>query len=563
MENPGAAEVASYAISVRLDPQDRRLTGRETILYRNAAQEPITDLVFHLYLNGFKNAQTIFMRESGGEFRGDEFTPQKNGWIEVDNLSIARGAPLDLELLEDGTLARADLPQPVLPGESVEVEVLFHAQLPQVFSRTGWALDEQGDLFFLVGQWFPKLGVWTDAGWNAYAFHGNAEFFADFGSYRVAISVPEEYQTGATGLPGGSQDREDGYRTDFYTASGVIDFAWTASPNLKSASRKAGSLEIDYLYLPEHEWSAKKVLDIAERSATVYSEMFGPYPYPRLTVVDVPEKGAGAGGMEYPMFVTVGASGSGEQSAAQSGWTSGLEIVAAHEVAHQWWQSVVATNEAEEPWLDEGFAEYSTILYLTDTYGLSESAIQKGDFPSGFLQGRRNRYLSNADVPMEGNAWDFQTWEDYVTAAYAKPVLSLMTLERVIGKPKMRDILQTYFERYRFAHPTSADFRAVAVEVSGDELSWFFDGLVESDDTLNYVAQAIGDRSITVAREGDLMIPTEIEVDFSDGTKKTLAWEGVEKTKTFSVEKPVDAFDIDPARKLLVDLNWNDNEIKR
>ena len=263
------------------------------------------------------------------------------------------------------------------------------------------------------------------------------------------------------------------------------------------------------------------------------------------------------------MFITAGASGSGQGNPGSSGWTDGLEIVVAHEAAHQWWQSVVATNEAEEPWLDEGFAEYSTSRYLAGAYGLNEDAIQQGDFQPGVLQGRRRRYVNHAGVPMLGKAWDYPNWNEYVAASYAKPAISLLTLERVLGKPVMNEVMQTYFERYRFAHPTTDDFRAVAVEVSGEDLDWFFEGLVESDDTLNYVAKAVTDRSITVARDGDLIIPTEIEVVYSDGTKEILTWDGEERSKTIPVDKLVVSFEIDPARKLLVDLNWTDNEIKK
>ncbi|RPJ42927.1 MAG: M1 family peptidase, partial [Chloroflexi bacterium] len=230
---PAAAEpqdIASYSIAVRLDPDQRLLDGQETITYRNTTQKPIPDLVFHLYLNAFKDTETIFMQEGGPQHRGNRFTPLENGWIDVDSLRLQDGTPLKLELQEDGTLARAVLPQPVLPGQSVQVAVEFRAQLPKVFARTGWARDAQGDLFFMVGQWFPKLGVWTEAGWNAYPFHAMSEFFADFGRYDVQIRLPRGWQTAGTGLPTGTVDNGDGTQTVTYEARNVIDFAWTASP---------------------------------------------------------------------------------------------------------------------------------------------------------------------------------------------------------------------------------------------------------------------------------------------------------------------------------------------
>ena len=566
--NPGAPDVADYAITVRLDAARHRLAGSETITYRNTTRQPIPDLVFHLYLNAFKSLDTIFMRESGGQLRGDRFTPEDNGWIEVTGLRIANedsgaGQVLKLEPQADGTLARAALPAPVEPGQAIRLAVDFEAQLPRVFARTGWALDAAGAPFFLVGQWFPKLGVWTPAGWNAYPFHGNAEFFADFGNYDVTITLPAGYASGATGLPVEDHSSGDGNRTVRYAARGVIDFAWVASPNLKTAARRVGDVEVVYLYLPEHAWSAGRVLDISADALTRFGGWYFPYPYARLTVVDVPEAGAGAGGMEYPTFVTAGAEGGG--SSASDPWTDGLTITVAHEIAHQWFQSTVATNEAEEPWLDEGFADYSTIRLIAASHALDPSTLSQGDFPPGFLFGRRHNYLNEPDLPMEGKAWDFQGWGAYVTAAYAKPDMALMTLERVLGQAQMEAILRAYAQTYRFAHPTTADLQAVAERVSAQPLDWFFNGLVYHGETINYVAKAIDGDTISVAREGELAIPVDIQVTLADGSQQTVTCACQAALNQITVRRaaPVQSFQIDPQHKLIIELDWNDNSLAK
>lgn len=560
LTNPGAPDVADYNISVRLDPQTHQITGKETIKYHNTANKPIPDLEFHLYLNAFKDKNTIFMRESGGQLRGDPFTPEHNGWINVTSLQIQGGRALSLDLQQDGTLARAALPQPILPGQAVALDVTFNAQLPQVFARTGWALDDRGDPFFLAGQWFPKLGVWTDAGWKADPFHGNAEFFADFGSYDVALTLPAGYVSGATGLPGDTKKNADGTQTIPYSARGVIDFAWVASPNLKSTTRKVGSTEVVYLYLPEHEWSIERCLGSAVDALQHFSQWYGPYPYTRLTVVDVPEAGPGVGGMEYPTFVTAGASQSDQREPA-SPWQDTLRITTVHEVAHQWFQSMVATNEGEEPWLDEGFADYSTMRLFIAEYGLTFDDAAN-NFEPGFLAGRRRRYLRLPSVPMDGKSWDF-TLDEYVTAAYAKPDLSLLTLERELGEETMLKIMRTYFERYRFTHPTTADFQKVATEVSGQTLGWFFDGLVYHGQTLNYIAKSIQGETITVDRTGNLVIPVDIQATFADGSTQSVRWDGSGSEKSFTFQKtsPVRSFEIDPDHKLMIELNWSDNQL--
>ncbi len=567
LPNPGAPNVADYTISVRLDPARHHLSGQETLVYHNTSQQPIPDLMLHLYLNAFKSADTLFMQESGGQLRGDQFNPANNGWIDVTSLQVQGGPALKLELLQDGTLARAALPAPIQPGQSVAVALAFEAQLPQVFARTGWALDQQGDPFYLVGQWFPKAGVWTGQQWEALPFHGNAEFFADFGNYEVTITAPKNYIIGATGLPAEAPSpiasRQADERTVTYQASGVIDFAWVASPNLQSATRQVGKTEVLYLYLPEHAWSVQRTLQYADDALTNFGAWYGPYAYARLTVVDVPEKGQGAGGMEYPTFVTTGAVTQRDQSSVSHGWGDFLEVVTVHEIAHQWFQSMVATNEAEEPWLDEGFADYSLIRLMIQQSGLNQADLDQGSFQPGFLASRRRAYLGDPTVPMYGPAWKF-TWNEYVVAAYAKPDLSLLTLQRELGDAKMTNLLHTYATRYRFAHPTTSDFRQVATSVSGQNLDWFFAGLVYSPATLNYVIQSIDPGAVTLAREGDLGIPVEILVTFQNGQQQTLTWDGTESPKTFPFpNRTVRSVDIDPQHKLLIELNWADNQRSR
>lgn len=556
-----APDIAVYTIDVQLNPDKRMLEGIETITYRNDTQYPIPDLVFHLYLNAFKDAESIFMQDSGPMHRGNAFSAENNGWIEVNGIRLFDGTELTLELLEDGTLARAVLPQPVQPGETVKVELTFTAKLPKVFARTGWALDEQGDPFFMVGQWFPKLGVWTDEGWNAYPFHSNSEFFADFGAYTVNLTLPQAYRTAATGLPAAVEKNSDGTQRVTYQAEDVIDFAWVASPNLMEAVRKVGDVEIVYVYLPEHDWTVERILDVSEKSVVNYSKWYGPYPYARLTVVDAPDAGQGAGGMEYPTLVTAGAMdmlGLGGFP-VEAGWELGLELVTSHEIGHQWWQSMVAFNEAEEPWLDEGFTDYTTVRLLKAEY--EGTAIDFADFEVDYLGLRRTEYMTFSGVPMYGKAWDFQTME-YGVAAYSKPALSLLTLENVLGEETMLKVMSTFFQRYQFKHPTTEDFRATAVEVSGQDLDWFFDGLVYGSGTVNYVAGALEGNAITVERQGELAIPTEIEVTFADGSTQRVSWDGNDAPKMIEFDQSVESFIVDPDRKLVIERTWSDNGLQ-
>ena len=255
----------------------------------------------------------------------------------------------------------------------------------------------------------------------------------------------------------------------------------------------------------------------------------------------------------------------------------GLELLIAHELGHQWFQSMVGFNEAEEPWLDEGFTDYSALRVLETLYGADRSLLDAGTLEMGYLDGRRMEYLANPRLPMYGRAWDLKEIE-YGIAAYSKPVVSLRTLERVLGEETMMDVMSVFFQRYQFAHPTSEDFRAVAEEVSGQDLSWFFDGLVYGDGVLNYTVTEVDAHSVTVARQGgpsttdvpsasghSLVIPTEILVTFADGSTVLEPWDGVEAEMTllYDARPPVHSAEIDPERKIVVDLRWADNGLSR
>ena len=279
----------------------------------------------------------------------------------------------------------------------------------------------------------------------------------------------------------------------------------------------------------------------------------------------MPDDGEGAGGMEYPTLVTAGAmSALGLPGLVAAGVERSLEMVVVHEIGHQWWQSTAAFNEAEEPWLDEGFTEYSAVRLMNELYGPGCSFIDSPVARVGSVDMRRVEYLTDPQVPMYGPAWEFE-FLDYVVAAYSKPALSLLTLERTLGEATMLDVMGTFYTRYQFAHPTTEEFRAVAEEVSGQDLGWFFDGLVYGDGVVNYTVAALDEHSVTVERQGSLRVPTEVLVTFADGSTLLEPWDAAnpERTLTYPDRPPVHSAEVDPEGKVVVDLRWSDNGLSR
>lgn len=545
---PEVPEVASYSIQVTLDTEAKTLTGHETITYHNTTSTPIPDIVLHLYLNAFRNKDSASMQKST---HPEHDAPENPGWIEITDIHLTDNTPLVLELLENGTLARADLPEEIPPSDNFTLEIDFKAMFPEKHSNTYFQEDS-----FMAGQWFPKLGVWQDRGWNAYAFYNDAEFFADFSSYDVAITLPSNYIIGNTGLPAGTLEQGHGTKTEIYSAKGVIDFAWAASPHFKQATREVDGIQVLYLYWPEHSNSVQRVLDAAEETVKHLSKWYGPYPYPRLTIV---EPSPGMGGMEYPTLVTIGMFNLYSLNTVNGIIDRTLEALVMHEIGHQWWQSMVAFNEVEEPWLDEGFTEYSTARLMRQVYG-HHNVLDFG-LKISYLDVHRTLYLTTPRVPMYGKAGELNArYGDYGVSAYSKPMLALLTLENTLGEETMLNIMHTFFQKYQFSHPTTEDFLQVAEEASGQDLTWFFDGLVYGDDVVNYTVSAVNMHSITVERQGELIIPTEVEVNFSDGSTQLLPWEGQEIEKTWEFpNKIVTGAKVDPQRKNLLDLQWSDN----
>ncbi len=554
-------DVASYAITASYDPTTHTITGQQTATYHNRTAAPIPTLVLHLYLNAFRSRDTLWMREPGVSMGSYNYDPNAPGWTRIDHIALDDGTALTIKAFDtDETLVEAQLPQPVAPGGTVAVDIVFTAQLPKVIARTGWA--DGGDFVF-GGQWFPKFGVWEKAAWNAgawnaYPFHANSEFYADFGRYDVALTLPQGWIVASTGTGAPSvAANANGTATHIFAAEHVIDFAWAASPEFREMTRDVEGVAVRVFYYPQQRAAAQRALKATASALSLYNAWYGTYGkglYPHLSVVVVPSGANGAGGMEYPTLFTVGVMGSASPPCLRL-----LEVETVHELAHQWFQSVVATNEAEEPWLDEGFTDYSTVRAMNALY--NGAVFDCGGWSFSYLAMSRMNYALFAETPMAGAAWDFGGME-YAVSAYAKPLLALTTVERTVGEAAMLDFMRAYFDRYAFAHPRAEDVQAVMTETLGQEVAgWFFEELVHSDGTLDARVVAINDTA-TVERQGEACIPTTVSV--THGWRKTteiITWPCDQPSLTIG-DSPR-TVEIDPDNAIVLDQNLVNNGLHR
>ena len=589
--------IVSYTIKASLDPapDQKTITGSEHVTWRNPSDVPVSELQFHLYLNAFRDDKSTFMVESGGRLRADEFEAGGYGNIEVTSMKVTDGEDLlpklefirpDDDNADDGTVARVPLATPVAPGATIALDIEFKDKMPKVFARTGYK-----DNYFLVGQWYPKLGVFeprgmrgrVEPGWNCHQFHANSEFYADYGTFDVELTTPSNFVVGATGELVGTSPSENGATVRHYRQDDVHDFAWVADDALLDGHRtysEAGfqTVEITALVQPEHAAVMTRTLDVAEASIRWFNNNIGPYPYKTLTVVDPQEGAGGSGGMEYPTFITAGFF-SMSPGTAPGPRDPQLEVVIFHEYGHQYWYGMVGSNEFEESWMDEGINTYTETLGMEQVWPDHDSLyfafggenICAIPTPSLGL-GRYNRGAALPGTtrrgPMINASWKFKGEYGYGENSYPRPGIALKTMEGYLGPETMQRVMRTYFDRWKFKHPTSQDFFDVAAEVSGKDMSGFVDQFFRADRVLDYAVQSVKPKGedklkteIILERDGDAVMPVHAVATRQDGSTESLDWDGVAAQKLFTLDSasPVVRVDVDPDRTIWLDANYTNN----
>jgi hypothetical protein len=359
--------------------------------------------------------------------------------------------------MEDHTVAEITLPRALQPNDSITFHLTFHDQFPESVARNGYKRD-----FIMGGQWFPKVGVFWHGAWNCHQYHATTEFFSDFGTYTVRLTLPQRYIVGATGVPLGTERNADGTKTSSFYGEDIHDFAFAASPHFVVSDAiylsSIGPVQIRVLALAAHPHIAQRYMDVMRAAMAEFERRYGPYPYKVITVID-PEPGSEMQGMEYPTLVTGDGSWSGIFKAP--------ELTVEHEFGHQYWYGMVASNEFEEAWLDEGINSYTEVKVLAALFGAGTSVISEPYANLGDASLQRFSYLLSPDFdPVTRFAWKFRNEQSYGAVTYGKTATLLSTLEGMIGRETMDEAMRTYFERYRFKHPTTEDFLRTIEEVA-------------------------------------------------------------------------------------------------
>jgi hypothetical protein len=566
-DKPKSPRIANYRIAATLDWPAKTLEGRETLTWRNSGTAPTAELPLHLYLNAFKGPQSIYMRETGT--LPDPEDRAAWGYCRLRSVEM-EGRRLDGHSGEDETVYWVALPRAVAPGETIHLEVAWETRFPRVLDRSGYS---RSGLFLMAGQWFPKVGVYGGDRWTCAAHHGTTEFFADFGTYDVELSMPNRLLLASTGniVSQGANDARPDPRNPLNIiwtmhAEDVHDFAWAVMPSGEWSFRKTEyrGIEVYYFYQPQNYAQLDRQRFAVQGALKSAGEWYFPYPYPILTVIEVPLDAPQAGGMEYPTLFTT-------TSSAFDPIRLRLvpEQVSIHEFGHQYFQGMLASNEVEEPWLDEGVTSWFTHKTMERLY---QNLLSSRRFQAGTEFGEWVDYWRNPQGDPIVRAGYRAIRGGYGTMAYSKPTLVLNQLEAMLGRPVMEEAMRAYAAEWAFRHPTGRDLRRVLERVSGRDLGAFWRDYVEGTEVLDYAigpvradgvlrggwtetprdmafvpAVSVGTRgSITLLRRGGIRAPLTLWVRLEDKRELRVTWDGEDRWATFTFDAPVEAAVLDP-----------------
>ncbi len=583
-----AEKVASYTLRAKVDPKAHTLHGEGEIVWTNASDKPTDELWVHLYLNAFKNQRTVNQRMPLYGFRGSG-TPESWGWIKVRSF-VVKGMNDDKDVWEkadktspgdpdDETDIRVPLPETVAPGQTLTIAVAWDEALPSVLERTGFVGS-----FHMFGQWFPKIARREPDGvWKHFSFDHLSEFYADFGHYDVSIDVPEGFVVGASATQR-DEKKENGRVIRHFEQDDVHDFSFTAWDKFQERKDEHDGVAIRTLYPPGNELDAEIEVADVEFGLDHLGKAYGRYPYDHLTIVHPPDDADEAGGMEYPTLITTGG----------PWWLpyTGVEVIqttAVHELGHQWFYGLVATNEHAWPFLDEGVNSYAEIDVMEARYP-NHSALKalglEVSIPAIYRALASDVEL---DAPVAQPTTAFASGADYCGLVYEPTSIIHLTLGHVYGDEAVQRAVGRYARKYRFQHPTPDDFIESFRTTLGDEVAdalraalfdrgtvdFSVDGFTSHEDEASkgifgdpdHPATAPAGKpdawrgEVLVRRKGTLVFPVDVEMLAQDGTKTRVTWDGKGSSTrlAYSGKSELVNVVVDPEHRVLLDDNLSNN----
>lgn len=523
-----------YTMEIDMNVENFQYHGTQKLVYTNNSPDILTRVFYHLYLNAFQPGSNMDMRlqsiadpdrrmitnlgtkeEPVYESRISKLKPNEIGYIKVSSLT-QNGKPIKYDVVD--TVLEVTLANPIQPGEQVTFNMVFDAQLPVQIRRNG--RNNREGVALSMAQWYPKMAEYDFQGWHADSYIAR-EFHGVWGDFDVKISIDKNYTIGGTGYLQNPEEIGHGYGVNglksipttsdkltwHFKAPRVHDFTWAADPEyIHDRLQVPNGPMLHFLYKdnPEANENWKTLQPITSKLMQYYSKNVGEYPYEQYSVIQ-----GGDGGMEYGMCTLI----TGGRN------INGLIGVTAHEMAHTWFQFLLASNESKNEWMDEGFTSYISASAMNEIMERNRENPHSGSY-RGYIR------LANSgkEQPMTTHADRYDINGAYGTSAYSKGAVFLAQLGYVIGEENLKTTLKKYFADFSFKHPTPNDIIRSAEKVTGFELDWYLMDFTQTTNTIDYgikSVEASGKKTnIVLERKGLMPMPIDLTVEYLDGTSE-------------------------------------------
>ncbi len=581
-----------YAMEVNMNVENFQYTGSQKLVYSNNSPDTLKRVFYHLYFNAFQPGSEMDIRlqnikdpddrmtSEDGKSRIATLSENEMGYLHPSSL-LQDGQKVNFD--EEGTVLTVNLAKPIPPGGKTTFDMVFRGQVPVQVRRSG--RDNAEGVALSMSQWYPKLAEYDFEGWHADPYIAR-EFHGVWGDFDVKLTIDKDYVVGGTGYLQNSQEIGHGYEspgskvkkskgktlTWHFNAPMVHDFMWAADPNyLHDTLQVEDGPTLHFLY-KDDKGIVKNWKNLQPKAAELmqfYNKNIGEYPYKQYSIIQ-----GGDGGMEYAMATLI----TGDRKFGS------LVGVTAHEMAHSWFQQVLASNESKHEWMDEGFTTFISTLAMNKV--MDEG--KENPFEDSY-KGYYKLVDSGVEQPQTTHADRYGVNFAYGVAAYSKGSIFLSQLGYIIGQDKLMQTLHKYYEDFKFKHPVPNDIKREAEKVSGMELDWYLTDWTQTINTIDYgikkVAADNGKTKVSLIRNGLMPMPLDILVVYEDGTKETFYvplrmmhgekenpypqinrtvladWPWAFPTYDFTIDKPsesVKAVVIDPSR-LMADIRQEDN----
>ena len=508
-----------YKMVIDVDVEKHTYIGTQRLVFTNNSPDKLDRVFYHLYFNAFKPGTDL---EQNSRYSTDDSRTMSNNilmldekdWGDVQIKSLKQDG-VNVKFKIEETILEVELDKPLGSGASTVLEMEFFVQTPAMIRRSG--KNSEDNVAFSMSQWYPKLCQYDDEGWHANPYIGR-EFYGIWGDFDVTINIDKNYTVAGSGYLQNPELVGHGYAplkkgvkhgdkiSWHFIAPNVHDFSWAADPNFTHDYIDIdGGPRMHFFYKADSKYVDlwREFQPNSAEFLKFFSNTIGKYPYKQYSVIM-----AGDGGMEYAMCTFI--DGVGHPTLRS------LYSVTSHEIAHTWFQFLMATNESKHSWMDEGFTSY------IDDVALNVVLKEGKSLPNAKAYSDYFRWVATGlEEPMTTHADRFKYNTGYGMSAYDKGSIFLSQLQYVIGKDNFDKTLKKYFDDWAFKHPKPNDFIRSAENVSGLELDWYLLDWAQSTMTIDYSINSLygvdNKTKVVLKRIGQMGMPIDLRVELISG----------------------------------------------